>query len=196
MYLLLSICVLAHQLVVVCIRKADKWPMRGVYIRTVEVLGRCLIVPSIIGIYGYYFSGDDDTYEWLRTLLYTIVAVFMIITVREVLGLWKALKVAKVQIELKIEESLTNKNLRLSAPEMFSYNLLNFGVFDLSTKAFLSRRSRKKRATALGNAGIVMSEMHKKQDPNNANGSTDPMDDTMKMRKMSLSYYDSDDEVE
>jgi len=56
MFLLLVIVVTLHQIYATLMKQVDKWPLRLIYLRIIETIGRCAVPPIIIG---YFFQNID-----------------------------------------------------------------------------------------------------------------------------------------
>eukprot|EP01037_Dinobryon_pediforme_P036136 gene36136-42929_t len=84
MFLLLCVVVALHQMYATLYEKTETWPLRVVYLRLIEMFGRCFTPPAII----FYFLGTIEFgSQSLRNAMIVIVVTSMsILLVREVYG--------------------------------------------------------------------------------------------------------------
>lgn len=125
MFFLLVIVVTLHQLYSTLIFKNENWPLRGVFLRLIECVGRVLLFPLIL----LYYMLQINTFSY--SILFTMVIGVTAIGLREAFGLSKAIRVSTK----KLVEKANNTELKIvdfSKLEIVILNLLLFGKFSFS----------------------------------------------------------------
>lgn len=188
-FVMLSLCVFCHQIVVNSTRKVEKWPFRAVIIRLIELTGRIVVIPLSVSFFTQTFN-DDDLHDEFEIMLYIFLVVFSLVLIRELFGVRKSISLAMICITNKIDLG----ELPCSWVELWAINLYYFRVIDFTTVPYEAKMKRAKRAQAemegnLQEEGIASS-------PNKMKASV------RKSRQRSLisrmmkreSLYDSDDD--
>lgn len=88
MFLLLCVVVALHQMYATLYEKTETWPLRVVYLRLIEMFGRCFTPPAII----FYFLGTIEfgSQSVRNAMIVVVVTSMSILLVREVYGVRSA----------------------------------------------------------------------------------------------------------
>ena len=205
MFLMLAMCVFAHQLVVNSFRKVEQWPFRAVVIRLIEMTGRVVIIPLSLYMFKTTFSGDETELFHEPFLRIPVTIGFFLLLVREAFGVRKVIKIGMEAIEEKVANGKRN-----SWWELFVLNLVIFRVFDLTTEPYKAKLKRMKRMAAGKNGSMDIASLEMSASVTNKLHDNEENDDikkssargTTKKPRLSLlgrlrrqSLYDSDDEM-
>lgn len=203
MFVMLSACVFAHQLVVNSFRKVEQWPFRAVMIRLIEMTGRVFIMPLCLLMFSETFQGDELSFFSNIYIRVPVLLGFLLLMIREAFGVKKAVKLGIGEILSKIEE---NKR-KMSWWELFIINICYFNVIDFTTAPYKAKLKRMKRMNASSDGRSLelptLNELHNlDQDDNDE---VDPYQSRARslsgakglgLRKNRRdSLYDSDDEL-
>ena len=185
-FVLLSICVFCHQLVVNSQRKVEKWPFRAVIIRLVEFMGRILVIPISIVYFSEVFS-NDDFQETTKKMVIVFFTLFSLVCVREFFGVRKSIRVAISKIAEKVDED----KLECSWIELLALNMYYFKVINFTTEPYEAKKKRTKRMQEEQNMPVLSHE-----DSNNVDTKIKKSRNrSLLQRFRSYSTYDSDDEL-
>lgn len=207
MFIMLSACVFAHQLVVNSFRKVEQWPFRAVIIRFIEMGGRVLIIPLSIYMFGSTFDSDDMPLFGSLALRVPLAIGFVLLMVREAFGVKKVVIIGLDAVCDKIREN----ERRCSRWEYFIVNLVFFRMIDFTSAPYKAKLKRKKRMNAGNDAEMELPTLNTLHD-NNENVRSDGRRVSYSVetenashnptRRASLlerfrrkSLYDSDDEM-
>lgn len=136
MFLLLVIVVILHQTYATIHNKLDRWPLRTVYLRIVECIGRTVIMPAIVL---YYLSQipHDESSTGTQGIIAVVLLASGFILCREVFGIHATWKMALRALTEKVNhEDTVLKDM--SWVELLVLNTWRFGVFSTSP-IYLSR---------------------------------------------------------
>jgi hypothetical protein len=78
MYLFVAFCVILHQITRRMREKQEEWPMREIYVRLLEVLGRIFALPIVVLSYFLMFR---DSFEGSRGGAYSFISAVTILCV-------------------------------------------------------------------------------------------------------------------
>lgn len=92
MFLLLTVALFVHQAIDTLSLKIESNPMRLLFIRVMEFFGRLLVFPLVIILFYHFFSAEDNT-DMFTFLLTVVIAGMIIISIREIGGILKVIKV-------------------------------------------------------------------------------------------------------
>jgi hypothetical protein len=129
MYLLLCAGVVAHQLYSTMHTKTDRWPLRAIYLRLLELLGRCLMLPIVFFLFTDTVIPDQKKVG--RNIVLIAVSISVVIFSREYFGV-KSVFFEAVQ---KLLEKINAPGLsikELSSIEAIVVNLWVFKTFSWS----------------------------------------------------------------
>ena len=73
MFALLAVCVFIHQMVNQMAAKEDVWPLRSLAMRSLEVIGRIIVFPIAVLLFGYYFH--DSSYSTLKPRFIAVLCI-------------------------------------------------------------------------------------------------------------------------
>ena len=142
-FVMLSLCVFCHQVVVNSQRKVGKWPFRAVIIRIIELTGRIVVIPLSVYLFTETFD-DDDIKDELRIMMFVFFCLFALVCIREFYGVRKSIKEAMQCITAKVDLG----ELPCSWVELGAINLYYFRVIDFTTIPYEAKKKRMKRAQA------------------------------------------------
>jgi hypothetical protein len=126
LFSMLFLCCCMHQLIVrlQCDEKLESWPLRRVYIRFLELLGRLVIIPCVCGVYAANFSSaiSKNTYAalWASVIIF-ISAVGM----REVAAVKKVLNISVAEILVKIDSLQTVSTIEVLVVNAYLYRVIS-----------------------------------------------------------------------
>jgi hypothetical protein len=199
MFIMLSLCVFCHQLVVNSNRKVVKWPFRAVIIRMVEMIGRIVVIPLSITLFTVTFN-NDDIEEELKLMSLAFFVMFALILIRELFGVRKAIKKAMLMITKKVDLA----ELPCSWVELLALNMYVFRTINFTTAPYEAKKKRAKRMQSeLGVHGSGAGAAVSSAEGGNININTRQGKEVQRSRHDSLlgrvfrrdSTYDSDDEL-
>ena len=164
MFIIMFVCCLLHQWIIRLMKdgKLEKWPLRSLLIRVLELIGRLGVIPVITALYLFHFA---EVFEPANLIVaWLAVASFIgVVAFREVGAVRKVYKATMKQIDEKFE-ALKD----FSDAEALVFNLLHYGIVSRSIshhmKVIAQRSSARKSARfsrhqSEGDAtGIEMSE--------------------------------------
>ena len=142
MFIILAVCVFAHQAVVSSERKQSTWPLRQVHTRSIEMTGKVLLIPLSIYLYESTFHESEKTRSWTRIVVPIFFAGFGILCIREGRGVWKSMVEAVALIGDKIRDSKKTSKL-----ELFLLNLVVFGKLSLRDDMYRAKLVRRARSS-------------------------------------------------
>ena len=145
MFVVLTGCCVLHLFTIRLRRedKLEKWPIRGIYVRLLECLGRTLILPIITLLYTASFRGTlDGPASVIGIIVVFIFSLF--VGVREIGALTNTFKIAMNEVGEKFSDLKD-----LSTVEAYLFNLYMYQTFTASARIHLSvlaekRKSREK----------------------------------------------------
>ena len=124
MFGILFACVVIHQITShISANEITKHPLKQLLICFFELIGRCFIIPIIIGL---FFQSFRITYP-LSAFIISIVLIiiyFIILIPKEFFKLNNELKIVKIKILNKIKLINTNNNNNLTKMEILFYNII------------------------------------------------------------------------
>jgi hypothetical protein len=134
MFVIMTTIVIMHQLSSTIGEKEHLWPLRKVYKRCLELVGRCLMLPLTVS---FFMTGipSTDSMESKWGIVYSVWMISGVIAVREYYG-FRA-KYVRALVELEEKFHFLDDNLqKLSMPEFL---VMKYILFDkLSLPAALS----------------------------------------------------------
>jgi hypothetical protein len=136
-FIILVIVVGFHQLVDRIHVKKVEWPLRKLYVRIVEFLGRVVIIPSVVAYFLSAFPNNLVT-ETKNFLISITVICFTAIVIREYPGVSKSYKTALQKVEEKLNSDEAKK---ISKIEALFYNLNYHKKFSLVLDGQVKMRS-------------------------------------------------------
>ena len=126
MFLLLILVVASHQIYATMQEKIDRWPLRLIYLRLLEMMGRICVPITII----FYFQATINYFVPASNVIVTVVVVTLtgLLTFRETFGLRASFEHAldKLFDKINAEECMVSD---LSMPELYLLNFLLFKKF-------------------------------------------------------------------
>jgi hypothetical protein len=146
MFILLFGCSALHQLVCSLRHemKASVWPLRKVYIRVLEFLGRVFVIPFALSLYLGCFSR-----AYSRLMIVTsgvFIAIFIVaVSARDIPGIRKSIHIAFHEVGEKANAD------KISTIEVLLFNLYQHRVWSTSIQEF--RTSSLSRATSRSDGG-------------------------------------------
>lgn len=129
MFLLLCIIAAMHQVYATMRNKVERWPLRPVYLRCIELLGRCCVPPVVL----YYFSTTVQfaTAEHGTGVILAATAVSLAIFSREIFGVRAIFLDCMLMLVDKVNQpDIIAKDI--SAPEAFALNMWMFNDMTFS----------------------------------------------------------------
>lgn len=183
-FLLFSSCVL-HQLTVRALdnEKKARWPLRKIYIQSLELIGRVTFLPLSVAMYLYYFRGTYMSFNISGIIV--VLSLFMIyIGVREISGLAGRTEKAFNEIQAKID-----KLEDLSSFEILVFNLKRYQIFsNVLTYHMRMRQEKEKpeeREVVLDerDSDIEMTVQLQNVDPNNTSVAKNPMQHNIQLQQ-------------
>lgn len=160
MYALLVLVTWIHQFVDRADKKVPDYPLRVLYIRAVELFGRIVMLPSIVGYYIAQFPRSlSKSSESILVTMSVIVTGTAI--VREYPGWMKAYNIAFARLKEKV---LNPQNLKISVTERYAYNLHYHRKFSSTlTNTAESAMQTKNSGGATNLDSIGTSSLHKQR---------------------------------
>jgi len=79
MYIFVACCVLLHQVTRRMHQKHDSWPLRAVYVRILEVMGRMFVLPIVCFSYYFMFQSSFGDSHVQYSFLVALVTIFCVL---------------------------------------------------------------------------------------------------------------------
>ena len=136
MFVLLCVCIVAHQVTSVLSKKVDKRPLQVMAVRMIEYTGRVLTFPLSLIIFGVFFCTPLGMSSSFITAVACVVgAVMVVISVSDIYGMRKAYRDAVDLVQIKQEQVLAgdradgdDSTLRLTFVEKKLLKAMNLKV--------------------------------------------------------------------
>jgi hypothetical protein len=129
MFLILFICCIMHQIIIRfgTDTKVDKWPLRLLYIRLLEGVGRTCILPVIFTVFvGFFDSALNEKQLVVCSLLVAFWA--LLIVMRESKATRKAFTYGMANIAQKIESLANLSNFEILLFNKYTYNIWSISL--------------------------------------------------------------------
>lgn len=140
MYFMLVLVAVLHQMYATLNEKLDRWPLRLMYLRVIELAGRVFVLPAVSIYFAEYIPiSSDKSVPDLIIILSTLVSFSIL--VRELFGLRSAF----YECMRKLTEKINNPELRVEAVsfiEAFAMNMFFLKTFSF-TKVLISQHLHK-----------------------------------------------------
>lgn len=135
MFLLLCCIAAMHQVYATVRNKVDRWPLRPVYLRCIEMVGRCCVPPIVL----YYFAltVQFDSSDHGAAVILAAIAVSLAIFSREIFGVRATYIQCMLALVDKVNQPETTAK-DLSSPETLALNIWVFKDMSFS-KIWISR---------------------------------------------------------
>lgn len=131
MFFLLCLVVALHQAYATMFEKLDIWPLRAVYLRLVELVGRTFLLPTILS---YFIQTMDLADKSLAIFLFVVVSLLAVaIFVRECYGV-KATYYAAIE---RLVEKVRRPGVRLQEISQVEALVLNRHLFGVWSRCLL-----------------------------------------------------------
>lgn len=131
MFLLLVTVVVLHQIYATLHGKQELWPLRPIYMRLIESVGRVVLIPFVL-IY-FVTEIEDSKTSTMNVLLMTAAVGFLLsIVVRECVGLRSVYYQSMKCLVEKFNQQDTSLS-KISWLEVLMVNIRIFGYYSLST---------------------------------------------------------------
>lgn len=137
MFLLLVLVVVIHQLYATLHQKREHWPLRPVFMRGLEMVGRVVLVPCIVVYFVTHVYSANSASGTSITIIVAVMIGSCTVMYREAFGFKKVLYIALEELIVKMNDpSTTVKDTSLV--EVAVINYLAFGKISMS-RELLSR---------------------------------------------------------
>lgn len=140
MFLLLICVIILHQIYATLYDKKTTWPLRLLYMRAIETIGRVFLIPFVL-IYFVLEIVDDGSSNMARLLLTAAVVFIAAISTREGAGLKRIYTEALIGLVEKINNPDTSL-ATVSWTEVLFVNAFFFDTYTTSTKLIADHFSR------------------------------------------------------
>lgn len=130
MYFMLVCVTILHQTYATLNEKLDRWPLRLIYLRLIEVSGRVFVLPAVV-IYFVVYIPVSSNPAYGEALMAVSIAVAVVILIRELFGVRSNVYDAMRNLTIKCN----SPDLRvsdLSFVEAFAMNLFHFKTLSTS----------------------------------------------------------------
>ena len=102
--------------------KLDEWPLRAIYLRLMELVGRCFVIPAVIAYYLVQINDDPLTEDLMISI---VTSLSVIILCKEIFEVYRT---AKITLDLLLTK-FNNEDTKESDCSTVEIIVLNYWMF-------------------------------------------------------------------